>query len=188
MQQSSLRISQYLSNCRHDDKFLLLLRNSQHNNNTWGLPGGNVEQLDLDLLETARREGTEEMGELPRFEVLTEIKTRYRIFYGFLMLLLLLSQMMTLSRLVTLPASRSIVHDVLKICRMRLLLCKLLDALPSICIVQSLWLYYSHNSASSLSSADLIDLLALRRKYMQCKVNCLQEGQEAAETVFSLCL
>lgn len=89
VQQLSLRLSRYLLNCRHDDKFLLLLRHSQHNNNTWGLPGGNVEQLDLDLLETARREGTEEMGELPRFEVLTEIKTRYRIFHDFLLLLLL---------------------------------------------------------------------------------------------------
>lgn len=71
---------------------------------------------------------------------------------------------------------------------MRLLLPKLLNALPSTCIVQSLWLYYSHNFASSLSSADLIDLLALRRKYMQYEINCLQEGQKAAETVFSLCL
>ena len=62
--------------CRHKDQFLLLLRNSQHNNNTWGLPGGNVEQLDQDLLHTATRESTEEMGQLPEFEVLAEIKTR----------------------------------------------------------------------------------------------------------------
>ena len=61
---------------RYNDQFLLLLRNSQHNNNTWGLPGGNAEQLDMDLMQTAVRESTEEMGELPGFQVLTEIKTR----------------------------------------------------------------------------------------------------------------
>lgn len=62
--------------CRYNNQFLLLLRDSKHNNNTWGLPGGNQEQLDPDLMQTALREGTEEMGSLPEFEVLTEIKTR----------------------------------------------------------------------------------------------------------------
>lgn len=62
--------------CRHDNQVLLLLRNSKHNNNTWGLPGGNVERGDADLLQTARREGTEEMGSLPDFDVLAEIRTR----------------------------------------------------------------------------------------------------------------
>ena len=63
--------------CRHNDKVLLLLRNSRNNNNTWGLPGGNYDQGDADLMHTATREGNEEMGALPEFEVLSEIKTRY---------------------------------------------------------------------------------------------------------------
>ena len=44
---------------------LLLLRNSKHNDMTWGLPGGNKEEGDADGLATARREATEEMGPLP---------------------------------------------------------------------------------------------------------------------------
>ncbi|KAK9856851.1 hypothetical protein WJX84_001732, partial [Apatococcus fuscideae] len=44
---------------------LLLLRNSKHNDRTWGLPGGNKEGEDADMLATARREATEEMGPLP---------------------------------------------------------------------------------------------------------------------------
>lgn len=49
---------------------LLLLRAGRHNSNTWGLPGGNAEDGDADLLATARREATEEMGPLPAFSVL----------------------------------------------------------------------------------------------------------------------
>eukprot|EP00240_Pyramimonas_obovata_P011877 CAMPEP_0118944262 /NCGR_PEP_ID=MMETSP1169-20130426/39978_1 /TAXON_ID=36882 /ORGANISM="Pyramimonas obovata, Strain CCMP722" /LENGTH=114 /DNA_ID=CAMNT_0006889715 /DNA_START=212 /DNA_END=556 /DNA_ORIENTATION=+ len=32
---------------------------------TWGLPGGNVEDGDSSLFETAKREATEELGPLP---------------------------------------------------------------------------------------------------------------------------
>jgi ADP-ribose pyrophosphatase YjhB (NUDIX family) len=40
----------------------VLLRNSDHNKNTWGLPGGNAEEGDGgDLLATAEREAREEM-------------------------------------------------------------------------------------------------------------------------------
>jgi 8-oxo-dGTP pyrophosphatase MutT (NUDIX family) len=48
-----------------EDEVLLLLRNSKHNDNTWGLPGGNVEEGDASLFETAKRESTEELGPLP---------------------------------------------------------------------------------------------------------------------------
>lgn len=61
---------------RHEGKVLLLLRTSLNNNNTWGLPGGNLEAVDTDLLVTAKREGTEELGALPDFEVLANIKTK----------------------------------------------------------------------------------------------------------------
>eukprot|EP00192_Tetraselmis_astigmatica_P008528 CAMPEP_0117654666 /NCGR_PEP_ID=MMETSP0804-20121206/3867_1 /TAXON_ID=1074897 /ORGANISM="Tetraselmis astigmatica, Strain CCMP880" /LENGTH=661 /DNA_ID=CAMNT_0005460965 /DNA_START=154 /DNA_END=2139 /DNA_ORIENTATION=+ len=44
---------------------LLLLRNSKHNGNTWGLPGGNVEPEDASLHDTALREAREEVGHLP---------------------------------------------------------------------------------------------------------------------------
>jgi 8-oxo-dGTP pyrophosphatase MutT (NUDIX family) len=40
----------------------VLLRNSSHNHNTWGLPGGNADEEDSgDLLVTAKREAIEEM-------------------------------------------------------------------------------------------------------------------------------
>lgn len=47
-----------------------------NNNNTWGLPGGNLEPGDTDLLATAKREATEELGAFPGFEALAELKTR----------------------------------------------------------------------------------------------------------------
>mmetsp|Transcript_7840 Transcript_7840/g.14877 ORF Transcript_7840/g.14877 Transcript_7840/m.14877 type:complete len:150 (+) Transcript_7840:146-595(+) len=54
---------------------LLLLRNSKHNDKTWGLPGGNQERGDLTLFDTAQREAREEMGELPsNFRVSREQK------------------------------------------------------------------------------------------------------------------
>ena len=56
---------------------LLLKRSSSHNDRKWGLPGGNVEEGDGSLIETARREATEEMGPLPPFEVKGEILTLY---------------------------------------------------------------------------------------------------------------
>jgi len=44
-----------------------LLRSEECNNpGTWGLPGGNVEEIDgPDPLRTAERESTEELGHLP---------------------------------------------------------------------------------------------------------------------------
>jgi len=62
--------------CRSGDKVLLLERNSKHNDRKWGLPGGNVEVGDPTLLDTASREAKEELGDLPQYEIVTEIKTR----------------------------------------------------------------------------------------------------------------
>ena len=56
---------------------LLLKRSSAHNDQKWGLPGGNVEEGDKDLIDTAKREATEEMGTLPPFDVKGEILTVY---------------------------------------------------------------------------------------------------------------
>ena len=53
---------------------LLLLRNSRHNNNTWGLPGGNVEAGDADILSTAQREASEELTTLPDCEVVSPVR------------------------------------------------------------------------------------------------------------------
>jgi 8-oxo-dGTP pyrophosphatase MutT (NUDIX family) len=50
---------------RSGEEVLLLLRRSAHNDLHWGLPGGNCEDGDTDLEETARREATEELGPLP---------------------------------------------------------------------------------------------------------------------------
>lgn len=58
------------------DEVLLLERNSKHNDKTWGLPGGNVEAGDWTLRDTASREAKEELGSLPQYEIITEIKTR----------------------------------------------------------------------------------------------------------------
>jgi 8-oxo-dGTP pyrophosphatase MutT (NUDIX family) len=55
---------------------LLLLRAGNHNANTWGLPGGNADATDRDLLETATREAEEEMGPLPPLRVLGSILTK----------------------------------------------------------------------------------------------------------------
>ena len=55
----------------------MLLRNSKHNNNTWGLPGGNVEDDDTNLLVTAKREAQEEMGSVPEAAFLNQILTKY---------------------------------------------------------------------------------------------------------------
>jgi ADP-ribose pyrophosphatase YjhB (NUDIX family) len=52
-----------------------LQRQSKHNNQKWGLPGGNVEADDSSLLTTATREANEEMSSLPPFEVLGQIQT-----------------------------------------------------------------------------------------------------------------
>ena len=55
---------------------LLLLRNSKHNDLTWGLPGGNSESGDASLLDTAKREGREEMGAVPPCNVSAQILTK----------------------------------------------------------------------------------------------------------------
>ena len=59
-----------------DRQVLLLLRNSKHNDNTWGLPGGNSEHSDVNLEATAMREAIEEVGELPNLKISGCIKTR----------------------------------------------------------------------------------------------------------------
>lgn len=56
---------------------LLLQRNSRHNHGTWGLPGGNADLTDADLLHTATREAKEEMGDsVPPFEVVADVLTK----------------------------------------------------------------------------------------------------------------
>lgn len=55
---------------------LLLLRKSKHNDNTWGLPGGNADDADADLLATAMREGAEEMGGVPPCNVSGQVLTK----------------------------------------------------------------------------------------------------------------
>ncbi len=60
---------------RSGGEVLLLKRSSAHNDQKWGLPGGNVEEGDKDLIDTAKREATEEMGTLPPFDVKGEILT-----------------------------------------------------------------------------------------------------------------
>lgn len=62
--------------CSSGSELLLLLRNSKHNNNTWGLPGGNVEDEDTDLLVTAKREAQEEMGSVPEATYQNQILTK----------------------------------------------------------------------------------------------------------------
>ena len=55
---------------------LLLRRSSKHNDNTWGLPGGNYEEGDANLQVTAQREATEEMGSLPGHLVTASLLTK----------------------------------------------------------------------------------------------------------------
>ncbi len=56
---------------------LLLQRTSKNNFGTWGLPGGNADDTDADLLEVATREAQEEMGpQLPRFQVRESVLTK----------------------------------------------------------------------------------------------------------------
>ena len=62
--------------CRSGTDVLLLLRNSKHNDFTWGLPGGNAESGDASLVDTAKREGREEMGTVPPCNVSAQILTK----------------------------------------------------------------------------------------------------------------
>ena len=55
---------------------LLLLRNSRHNNSTWGLPGGNRDPEDATLEATALRETEEEVGPLPPLTVARQCLTQ----------------------------------------------------------------------------------------------------------------
>ena len=61
--------------CSCSGQVLLLLRNSKHNDKTWGLPGGNVEEGE-ELLQAAMREATEEMGHTPEHRIIREIITK----------------------------------------------------------------------------------------------------------------
>ena len=63
------------SYCRSGTDVLLLLRNSKHNDKTWGLPGGNSDKGER-ILDTAKREATEEMGSMPSCNVSGQILTR----------------------------------------------------------------------------------------------------------------
>jgi 8-oxo-dGTP pyrophosphatase MutT (NUDIX family) len=49
---------------------------SKHNDNTWTVPGGNVDDADSSLLGTATREAMEELGSVPPFEVKAQILTK----------------------------------------------------------------------------------------------------------------
>lgn len=62
--------------CRSNGEVLLLKRNSLHNKDKWGLPGGNIEDGDNELLATAKREATEELGSMPDFQLKGEILTK----------------------------------------------------------------------------------------------------------------
>jgi 8-oxo-dGTP pyrophosphatase MutT (NUDIX family) len=49
---------------------------SKHNDNTWTVPGGNIEPGDGSLLGAATREAMEELGVVPPFEVKAQILTK----------------------------------------------------------------------------------------------------------------
>ena len=55
---------------------LLLLRAGNHNAGKWGLPGGNADATDRDLLHTATREAEEEMGSCPAFTLGATVLTQ----------------------------------------------------------------------------------------------------------------
>ena len=63
---------------RYDGEALLLRRSATSGNpGTLGLPGGNKDAEDEDLMTTALREATEEMGLVPPHVVLGQIFTRF---------------------------------------------------------------------------------------------------------------
>jgi len=55
------------------DRYLYLLRNDPRHPNTWGLPGGKVED-DETLIQAIERECQEEMGLLPKYEKLIPLE------------------------------------------------------------------------------------------------------------------
>ena len=59
-----------------NNELLLLLRNSRHNNRTWGLPGGNCDAEDASLQACAVREALEELGTLPPLHLVREFLTK----------------------------------------------------------------------------------------------------------------
>jgi len=65
-------IMTHLDNSLHA---LLLKRNSKHNDNTWGIPGGNADAGEI-MLDTASREAVEEMGGCPGMTILDYVLTR----------------------------------------------------------------------------------------------------------------
>lgn len=50
--------------CRKTERFLYLLRNEKSNNNSWGIPGGKIEEEET-LFEGIERECIEEIGFFP---------------------------------------------------------------------------------------------------------------------------
>ena len=70
-------VGQCCARRRSNRTVLLLQRRSKHNDGKWGLPGGNAEEADASLLDTARREAAEEMGDVPDFEVTGVVETRF---------------------------------------------------------------------------------------------------------------
>jgi 8-oxo-dGTP pyrophosphatase MutT (NUDIX family) len=67
-----------MSDQGNGDTHILLLKRSLTSGNPgkWGLPGGNKDEEDDDLLATAVREATEEMTTVPAFTTKAEILTR----------------------------------------------------------------------------------------------------------------
>jgi 8-oxo-dGTP pyrophosphatase MutT (NUDIX family) len=55
------------------DRYLYLLRNDPRHPNTWGLPGGKVDNNET-LIQTIERECFEEMGSMPVYEKLIPLE------------------------------------------------------------------------------------------------------------------
>lgn len=55
------------------DRYLYLLRNDTRHQNTWGLPGGKVEDNET-LIQAIERECVEEMGLIPAYEKLIPLE------------------------------------------------------------------------------------------------------------------
>ncbi|KAK9811905.1 hypothetical protein WJX72_012201 [[Myrmecia] bisecta] len=59
-----------------DGQVFLVLRSSSRGNNTWAVPGGDVDKDDPDMQATASSLASEELGSLPAYEVKGQILTR----------------------------------------------------------------------------------------------------------------